>query len=136
MCNCCAGDVVGERELLINEPSLTTATAFGEHTFCLLLDAAEFHSLLPAHKKSAAGRNWPLSQQDNAFSSLTAFSVKARVGQGAFAQVALVRHSGTGKVYALKRMNRAHLESEKVVKQVMNERYARLGGAKPAPRKT
>ena len=122
-CHACAGDVLGERELLTNEVALTTATAQGEHTFCLLIEATEFHSLAPSHKQRTENRQWPLSQQDHPFGSLGQFSVKARVGVGAFAQVALVRHGNTGAVYALKRMNRAHLESERVMKQVMNERF-------------
>ena len=124
VCRACAGDVLGERELLTSTPSNSTATVTAEHTFCLLVDAHEVHTLAPSYKARAEARTgWPLSQQDHPFESLSQFQVKARVGVGAFAQVALVRHAGTASVYALKRMNRAHLESEKVMGQLMHERF-------------
>ena len=131
VCHALAGDVIGEKEFVTSEASTTTAVAHGEHTFCLFLDASDFVNLAPSHRLNTTMKSvkssaltWPLWQQaDHPFTKLNDLKVKAVVGAGAFAQVALVRHGPTSGVYALKKMNRGHLEAEKVVHQVMNERF-------------
>jgi cGMP-dependent protein kinase len=126
MCTSTAGDVVGERELVTSTFAFATATAAGDKSvFCLLLDASDYETLAPSRKELALQRGWPMSQSGTEVNeySLVDLKVKAVVGSGAFAQVALVRHAKSARVFALKRMNRAHLEVQKVVKQVLNERF-------------
>lgn len=120
-----SGDVLGERELAMNRSSPSSAVADSD-AFCLLIDANDYATLAPSRKQLACGRLWPLAMRDEhehqQSKDIKKLTIKAIVGAGAFAQVALVRHPD-GQMYALKKMNRAHLEGEKVMKQVMNERF-------------
>lgn len=118
MCSIEPGGVLAEQDLVDDRESATTATVAEDHTFCLLLDKNDY-ALAPSRKHRIEKSG--MSQRDDI--ALADLTVKTLVGAGAFAQVALVRHATSKELFALKKMNRKHLESEKVTSQVLNERF-------------
>ena len=89
----CASDVLGEREVVTGHEAGTTATAAGDHVFCLLLEADDYANLAPSRKALALERGWPqlhLGKEHELH--MHDFNIMAVIGSGAFAQVALLNH--------------------------------------------
>jgi len=119
--------MMGERSLVTGQPSITSVVVSQDHTFALLLSRDDFVAVLPNRMRSRLQKTTYVSQVNARGYQLSDFDVKAMLGTGAFAQVALVAHKASGELYALKKMNRDHIMSENVTRQVVNERFV-LGG--------
>ena len=143
-----AGDVLGEVDMLGGgDVYLATATASQEEgVICLQLGTDEYLSLAPSRTaRTAAQATLPLPVDvvEGSAYSLDQLHVTGVFGSGAFAQVALVlagggsggggggSDGGSRGYYALKKMSKLHLESEKVTAQTLNERFVLAALAHP-----
>jgi len=142
------GDVLGESSVATNEPALATCVTDGPCvTLALTREAFRsiFRSALPMHDEHHAELEQPrvashatgglvsglVSGLDGwAGGGSSALRVQALselqpiavVGTGSFARVAIARHGPSGKVVALKKINRAATSSQLFRRQIMNER--------------
>ena len=114
--NAHAGDVLGE-----TNSSLATAEVTSDALLVLMLPSVD--SLVPSMRKRMIQHPHPYHLGACKY-RLSEFTLQAFLGLGAFAQVALVRDRD-GSEFALKRMDRAHLEQdEQRMTHAMSERLA------------
>ena len=128
VCEAGPGDVIGEGSLAEGTPSLVTTTAV-EHCVVVQLPKADYKSnpQLLERYKSRDSEHSQLEEPrvaGGSNSTLDDFDTIAIIGSGAFASVGLVRHRQAGEVYVLKKMDREHLVSSNMQKQIIRERIA------------
>ena len=148
-----SGDVLGESSVASNEPALATCVTDGP-CVTLALPREAYRSALPMH----AVRHTELEQPRFAshatgglvsgilsglggwagggssalrVHTLSELQPIAVVGAGSFARVAIARHGPSGKVVALKKINRAATSSQPFRRQIMNERFVMGSVAHP-----
>ena len=108
ICQLGPGEVLGERSIVTNEPSMASVIA-SEPTVALLLNREDFRAMLPARMQPRLEKKRYASQVGTGGMQLSELAMCAVIGVGAFARVALVRHRPSGEVFALKKMDRQHL---------------------------
>lgn len=108
ICHVGPGEVLGERSMVTNQPSMASVIA-ADDSVALLLQRDDFKSMLPARMQPRLEKKRYASQVGTGGMQLSELAMCAVIGVGAFARVALVRHRPSGEVFALKKMDRQHL---------------------------
>ena len=143
-----AGQFFGERALIRNEPRDATCRAKSS-VVCLTLEKKHFKSLLgdlaeirdiskqrereigvsgspkASAVRKAVGTNAPKPYHHHTFAGgLDEFKVLRIIGQGTFGRVKLAQHKPSGRVMAMKCLQKQQIWKQKQVTNVMNEKDA------------
>eukprot|EP00940_MAST-03C_sp_MAST-3C-sp2_P000925 g925.t1 len=143
------GQFFGERALIRNEPRDATCIASGT-TSCLTLEKKHFVSLLgdlaeikqiskqrereigmsgspkasETRKAFHTGTAKSKVKNHHAYKSLDEFKTLRIIGQGTFGRVKLAQHKASGKVMAMKCLQKQQIFDQKQVDNVLNEKDA------------
>jgi CRP-like cAMP-binding protein/serine/threonine protein kinase len=127
-----AHEFFGEKALIANELRKANVIALNE-VECLVLDRGAFQAML-ADVSFDGDENKPRRRDEDEFDeplpayiprtnfSFSDLKIIRTIGQGTFGRVKLVQHMPTGRVLALKCMDKSHIEASHQTKNVMSER--------------
>eukprot|EP00945_MAST-04E_sp_MAST-4E-sp1_P008618 g8618.t1 len=119
-------DFFGEGSIVTQNTRRCSAVAL-VHTFCLELPGKAVKEAFGAGLQSSLGRTFLVRQQVEMEDHEHLFEFKdivpiRKIGKGAFGRVILVRHTITGKTFALKELDKNYIESSGTGLHVQRER--------------